>query len=231
MLSRDTVFTGGIISSAKHLPRLCGLLATVISDNGLVLPPAVAPVQVVVLPIAQHKEGVLDAAYELADKLKSHVRVKVDDSENSAGWKFAEYEMKGVPLRIEMGPRDIANGECVIVSRDNRNKQTVKLENIVEAVENELKALHDRIYQKALENRERRTYRCTSIDEINNALAENGDGFVYAMWCGDEACEDKVKELTGVGSRCIPFEQEHLSDTCVCCGKKAEQMVCWGNAY
>ena len=212
--------------------RLIGaIIMTHGDDNGLVLPPAVAPVQVVVLPIAQHKEGVLDAAYELADKLKSHVRVKVDDSENSAGWKFAEYEMKGVPLRIEMGPRDIANGECVIVSRDNRNKQTVKLENIVEAVENELKALHDRIYQKALENRERRTYRCTSIDEIKNALAENGDGFVYAMWCGDEACEDKVKELTGVGSRCIPFEQEHLSDTCVCCGKKAEQMVCWGNAY
>ena len=139
--------------------------------------------------------------------------------------------MKGVPVRIEMGPRDIENGECVLVSRDDRRKQTVKLENIVEAVEAELKAVHDRLYQKALENREKHTYRCISIDEIKQALEQNGDGFVYSMWCGDEECEDKVKELTGIGSRCIPFEQEQLDTKCVCCGKPAKHMVCWGNAY
>ena len=212
--------------------RLIGaIIMTLGDDNGLVLPPAVAPIQAVILPIAQHKPGVLDKAYEIRDMLKGKVRVKVDDSDNSAGWKFAEYEMKGVPVRIEMGPRDIENGECVLVSRDDRRKQTVKLENIVEAVEAELKAVHDRLYQKALENREKHTYRCISIDEIKQALEQNGDGFVYAMWCGDEECEDKVKELTGIGSRCIPFEQEQLDTKCVCCGKPAKHMVCWGNAY
>ena len=212
--------------------RLIGaIIMTHGDDNGLVLPPAVAPIQAVILPIAQHKPGVLDKAYEIRDMLKGKVRVKVDDSDNSAGWKFAEYEMKGVPVRIEMGPRDIENGECVLVSRDDRRKQTVKLENIVEAVEAELKAVHDRLYQKALENREKHTYRCISIDEIKQALEQNGDGFVYAMWCGDEECEDKVKELTGIGSRCIPFEQEQLDTKCVCCGKPAKHMVCWGNAY
>ena len=212
--------------------RLIGaIIMTHGDDNGLVLPPAVAPIQAVILPIAQHKPGVLDKAYEVRDLLKDKVRVKVDDSDNSAGWKFAEYEMKGVPVRIEMGPRDIENGECVLVSRDDRRKQTVKLENIVEAVEAELKAVHDRLYQKALENREKHTYRCISIDEIKQALEQNGDGFVYAMWCGDEECEDKVKELTGIGSRCIPFEQEQLDTKCVCCGKPAKHMVCWGNAY
>ena len=212
--------------------RLIGaIIMTHGDDNGLVLPPAVAPIQAVILPIAQHKPGVLDKAYEIRDMLKGKVRVKVDDSDNSAGWKFAEYEMKGVPVRIEMGPRDIEIGECVLVSRDDRRKQTVKLENIVEAVEAELKAVHDRLYQKALENREKHTYRCISIDEIKQALEQNGDGFVYAMWCGDEECEDKVKELTGIGSRCIPFEQEQLDTKCVCCGKPAKHMVCWGNAY
>ena len=212
--------------------RLIGaIIMTHGDDNGLVLPPAVAPIQAVILPIAQHKPGVLDKAYEVRDLLKDKVRVKVDDSDNSAGWKFAEYEMKGVPVRIEMGPRDIENGECVLVSRDDRRKQTVKLENIVEAVEAELKAVHDRLYQKALENREKHTYRCISIDEIKQALEQNGDGFVYSMWCGDEECEDKVKELTGIGSRCIPFEQEQLDTKCVCCGKPAKHMVCWGNAY
>ena len=212
--------------------RLIGaIIMTHGDDNGLVLPPAVAPIQAVILPIAQHKPGVLDKAYEIRDMLKDKVRVKVDDSDNSAGWKFAEYEMKGVPVRIEMGPRDIENGECVLVSRDDRRKQTVKLENIVEAVEAELKAVHDRLYQKALENREKHTYRCISIDEIKQALEQNGDGFVYAMWCGDEECEDKVKELTGIGSRCNPFEEDQLDTKCVCCGKPAKHMVCWGNAY
>ena len=200
-------------------------------DNGLVLPPAVAPIQLVIVPIASHKPGVKEAAEQLRDRLAGKVRVKLDDSDNSPGWKFAEYEMKGVPLRLELGPRDIEAGQCVIVRRDTREKTVVPLDELEIRVTQLLSAVRDGMYEKALQNREKRTYACTSIDEINAALAKNGDGFVKAMWCGDEACEDKVKELTGVSSRCIPFAQEHLSDTCVCCGKPAHQLVYWGKAY
>ena len=201
-------------------------------DNGLVLPPAVAPVQVVVVPIAQHKEGVLEKANELYNTLKAAgIRVKLDDSENSPGWKFAEYEMKGVPLRIEIGPKDIEQNQCVAVERHNRNKTFVPLDKLTDVVKERLQSVHDGMYQKALDNLNSRTYSCTSIDEIKSMLENNGDGFVKAMWCGDEACEDKVKELTGVGSRCIPFEQEQLDDKCVCCGKPAKCMVIWGKAY
>ena len=207
-----------------------GIIMTHGDDNGLVLPPAVAPIQVVIIPVAMHKDGVLEANTALYNRLKDKFRTKLDDSDNSPGWKFAEYEMRGVPVRIEMGPRDFENGECVIVTRYNMEKTVVKLENIEEVLETMMKDIHDGMYKKALENRERRTYSCTSIDEIKEALT-HGDGLVKAMWCGDEACEDKVKELTGVGSRCIPFDQEHLSDTCVCCGKPAKHMVYWGIAY
>lgn len=159
------------------------------------------------------------------------IRVKLDDSEQSPGWKFAQYEMKGVPVRLEIGPKDIENDQCVLVTRHNREKVFCKLGELVETVNERLQAVHDGLYAKALENRERRTYVCKTLDEITKALEEKGDGFVKAMWCGDEACEDKVKELTGVGSRCIPFEQEEIADTCVCCGKPAKHMVLWGKAY
>ncbi len=212
--------------------RLIGaIIMTHGDDNGLVLPPAVAPIQAVIVPIAAHKGGVIEKARELEAQLKGAFRVKVDDSDNTPGWKFAQYEMKGVPVRIEMGPRDIENGECVLVTRHNREKTVVKLENIVEVLEQKLKEVHDGIYNKALENRENRTYDCTTIDEINEVLAKKGDGFIRAMWCGDEACEDEVKAQTGAGSRCIPFEQKVLSDKCVCCGKPAKTMVLWGKAY
>ncbi|MBQ6065315.1 MAG: proline--tRNA ligase [Clostridia bacterium] len=200
-------------------------------NNGLVLPPKIAPTQVVIIPIAAHKPGVTEKAQELTDRLSKTFRVKCDNSDNSAGWKFAEYEMKGVPLRLEIGPKDIEKNQCVLVRRDNREKYFVSLDALEGEIERLLDELGKAIYDKAAANIERRTYRCTSIDEIKAALAEHGDGFVKAMWCGSEECEDKVKELTGVGSRCIPFEQEHLSDTCVCCGKKAVNMVVWGNAY
>ena len=200
-------------------------------DNGLVLPHAVAPIQVVILPIAQHKPGVLEKAAELKGRLSAVARVKVDDSENSAGWKFAEYEMKGVPLRLEIGPKDIENNQCVLVCRHNREKHVVPLDELETAVPALLQQVHDGLYQKALDNRRRRTWACTSLDEITRVLEEKGDGFIEAMWCGDEACEDAVKEKTGVGSRCIPFEQKHLADTCVCCGRPARQMVVWAKAY
>ena len=212
--------------------RLIGAIIMSHGDNnGLVLPPDVAPVQVIIVPIAQHKEGVLDKAYELRDRLAKQFRVKVDSSDNSAGWKFAEYEMKGVPIRLEIGPKDIENNQCVLVRRDNREKVFVSLDNLEEGLTTTLNAYAEAIYNKALENVKNRSYACTSIDEINEKLAANGDGFVKAMWCGEEECEDKVKELTGVGSRCIPFEQESLSETCVCCGKPAKYMVYWGKAY
>lgn len=212
--------------------RLIGaIIMTHGDDNGLILPPAVAPVQVIIIPVAQHKAGVLEKANELKERISSVCRVKLDDSDNSPGWKFSEYEMKGVPLRLEIGPKDIEKNQCVIVRRDNREKYFVSLDELETKIPELLEALNTGLYEKALANREKRTYACTSIEEIKAALDENGDGFVKAMWCGDEACEDKVKEETGAGSRCIPFEQEQLSDKCVCCGKPAKQMVYWGKAY
>lgn len=207
-----------------------GIIMTHGDDNGLVLPPVVAPIQVVIIPAAQHKEGVLEANRALLDRLKGKFRVKLDDSENSPGWKFAEYEMKGVPLRIELGPRDIAAGQCVMVTRHNMEKEIVPLDRVEEAVAEKLQAVRDGMYEKALANRERRTYSCTTLDEIRETLKQ-GDGFVKAMWCGDPECEDRVKAETGVGSRCIPLDQEHIADTCVCCGRPAKHMVYWGIAY
>lgn len=201
-------------------------------NNGLVLPPAIAPIQIVIIPVQQHKDGVLECAAGLKDRLvAAGFRVKIDDSENTPGWKFSEYEMKGVPLRIEVGPRDIESGQCVMVTRHNREKIFVSLDSLETCAAERLEAVRCGLYEKALANREARSYYCTSMDEIIASLEEKGDGLVFAMWCEDEACEDKIKECTGVGSRCIPFEQKKLSDTCVCCGKKAEKMVCFGKAY
>ncbi len=212
--------------------RLIGAIIMTHGDNnGLVLPPAVAPIQVIVVPVAQHKEGVLEKANEICDRLKKICRAKIDASNNTPGWKFAEYEMKGVPIRLEIGPKDIENNQCVIVTRHNREKTFVSLDELEAMIPQKLEEVRNGIYNAALENRERRTYICNTLDEITKSLEENGDGFVKAMWCGDEACEDKVKEVTGVGSRCIPLEQEQLSDTCVCCGKPAKHMLYWGKAY
>ena len=212
--------------------RLIGAIIMTHGDNnGLVLPPDVAPIQVAIIPVAAHKPGVLEKANELKEMLSKNFRVKLDDSDNSPGWKFAEYEMKGVPLRIEIGPRDIENNQCVVALRVNGEKEFVSLDNLTETVEAKLAAAREIMYNKALENREAKTYACTSTDQIKAILEEKGDGFVKAMWCGEEECEDKVKELTGVGSRCIPFDQEDLDDKCVCCGKPAKHMVYWGKAY
>ena len=173
----------------------------------------------------------LEKAQELKERLvKAGVRVKLDDSDQSPGWKYSEYEMKGVPLRVEIGPRDIEGGQFVVVTRHNREKTFASIDNLEAVIQQKLIEVRDGMYQKALANREKRTYACQSIDEINAALLA-GDGFVKAMWCGDEECEDKVKELTGVGSRCIPFDQEHISDKCVCCGREAKKLVYWGKAY
>ena len=212
--------------------RLIGAIIMTHGDNnGLVLPPAVAPIQVVIVPAAMHKEGVLEKANAICQELKNAgIRVKVDDTDRSAGWKFAEYEMKGVPIRLEIGPRDIASNQCVIALRTG-GKESVSLENLAETVNAKLTEVRDTLYQLALENRNNRTYQCTTIDEINQVLTEKGDGFIEAMWCGEEACEDEVKAQTGAGSRCIPLVQKQISDKCVCCGKPAKHMVLWGKAY
>lgn len=200
-------------------------------DNGLVLPPKIAPIQVVILPIAMHKEGVLDKACELRDRLKKNYRVKLDDSDNSPGWKFSEYEMKGVPLRLEIGPKDIENNQCVLVRRDNREKLFVSLDNLEVEIDKALQEVHNGLLERATQNLIAKTHVATSYEDFLET-AQNKPGFIKAMWCGDAACEEKLKDVTGgVKSRCIPFVEEHLSDHCVCCGKPAKHMVVWGKQY
>ena len=210
--------------------RLIGAIIMVHGDNsGLVLPPKIAPVQVMIVPIAQHKEGVLDTAYELKSRL-SDFRVKVDDSEKSPGWKFAEAEMRGIPVRIEIGPKDIEAGQAVIVRRDNREKQVVALDTLEESVAKTLETMQKEMLERARAHRDSHTYTAETYDEFKDIIA-NKPGFVKAMWCGDQACEDKIKEETTATSRCMPFKQEHISDVCVCCGRPAKAMVYWGKAY
>ncbi len=201
-------------------------------DNGLILPPKVAPIQVVIVPVAQHKEGVLEKANEIKEKLASAgLRVKLDDSDNSAGWKYSQYEMKGVPVRLEIGPRDIESGSCVLVSRVSREKNFVSLDTIEAEVEKMLTFVHDELVSRVEKNLAERTYTATSHEEFLD-IAENKSGYIKAMWCGDEECENQLKDETGgVKSRCIPFVEEHLSDVCACCGKPAKHMVVWGRQY
>lgn len=200
-------------------------------DSGLILPPGVAPIQAAIIPIAQHKAGVLEAAEILRTRLAGAFRVKLDTSDNSSGWKFSQYEMKGVPLRIELGPRDIESGSCVLVSRVTREKTIVPLDNILEEVKAALGRVHDQLLARAEENLKSKTHNALNYDEFL-AVAENNPGFIRAMWCGEPECEDKLKNATGgVKSRCIPFKEERLSDSCVCCGKTARHMVVWGRQY
>jgi prolyl-tRNA synthetase len=207
-----------------------GIIMTHGDDSGLVLPPAVAPIQVVIIPVQQHKAGVLEAAEALRVRLSKFCRVKVDDSENSPGWKFSEYEMKGVPLRLEIGPRDIEGGQCVLVRRDNREKMFVRQDELETVIPATLDALTKALYEKALKNREERTFEAHTLDELTE-IASTKSGYIKAMWCGDVACEEKLKEVADVTSRCIPFGMEPIGDKCVCCGKKAEKLVYWGKAY
>ncbi len=208
-----------------------GIIMTHGDDSGLVLPPAVAPIQVVVIPVQQHKEGVIEAAEAIVEKLKAAgIRVKMDASEQSPGWKFSEYEMKGVPLRVEIGPRDIAENKCVIVRRDNREKSFISQDVLVESVNAGLENLTKAIYEKALANRENRTYTANTFDELAR-IASESNGYIKAMWCGDLECEMKLKEGADVTSRCMPFDAEPVGDKCVCCGREAHKLVYWGKAY
>ena len=208
-----------------------GLIMTHGDNNGLVLPPKVAPIQVIVVPVAQQKEGVLDKAYELLDRLKAAgIRARIDASNNSMGWKCAQWEMKGVPVRLEIGPRDIENNVCMAVRRDNGEKVTVGLDELESMIPQVLDQVQQGLFDKAKENLDSHIFAASSVEEAK-ALQEEHGGFIKTMWCGDLACEEKMKEEAGMSSRCIPFEQEDLGDTCPCCGKPAKHMIYWGIAY
>ncbi len=208
-------------------------------DSGLVLPPRIAPVQVMVIPIQQKKEGVLEKAYELRDRLKAYrqtaqtnagFRVKVDDTDKSPGWKFSEQEMRGIPVRVEIGPKDIANGQCVVVRRDTREKLVVFLDELETKLAEILETMQSELLERARKHQEEHTYTAVTYEEFQD-IAEHKPGFIKAMWCGDVACEEKIKEDTTCTSRCMPFAQEKIADTCICCGKKAKTLVMWGKAY
>ena len=211
--------------------RMIGAIIMVHGDNsGLVLPPKVAPIQLAIIPIQQKKEGILEKAYELRDRLQSNFRVKVDDTDKSPGYKFAEAEMRGYPLRLEIGPKDLEAGKCVLCRRDNGEKIEVALDEVESKVAELLETIHHDMLEKARAHRDAHTYTAHDKAEFEKLFTEKA-GFVKAMWCGEQACEDEIKEKLSVTSRCIPFEQEQISDVCVCCGKPAKKMVYWGRAY
>ncbi len=211
--------------------RLIGALIMVHGDDsGLVLPPRIAPTQVMIIPIAQHKEGVLAKATELKDRISKVSRVKLDSSDKMPGWKFSECEMKGIPLRVEIGPKDIENNQAVIVRRDTREKLVVSLDELETKITETLELMQIELLEKARLSANEKTYSATNLDEFID-IANNKPGFIKAMWCGDLACEEKLKEVAGVSSRCMPFEQEELSSKCICCGKEAKTLVYWGKAY
>ena len=208
-----------------------GIIMTHGDNNGLVLPPRIAPVQVIVVPVAQHKPGVIEKAQEVLETVKAAgIRAKIDLSDNSLGWKCAQYEMKGVPVRLEIGPKDIENGVCVAVRRDNREKVTLELDRVAELLPGVLNAVQNGLYEKAKKNLDDHCYPAYSVEEAKELQEKNG-GFIKTMWCGELACELEMKEKAGMSSRCIPFAQEKLGDVCACCGKPAKHMIYWGVAY
>ena len=211
--------------------RVIGAIIMVHGDNsGLVLPPKIAPIQVAIIPIQQNKEGVLDKAYEVKNVLEKGFKVKVDDTDKSPGWKFSEQEMRGIPVRIELGPKDIEANQCVVVRRDTREKIVVSLDDVESKIAEILDTMQKEMLERARAHRDAHTYIAKDYEEFKDTIA-NKPGFVKAMWCGDVECENKIKEETTATSRCIPFKQETIADTCVCCGKPAKNMVYWGKAY
>lgn len=212
--------------------RLIGAVIMAHGDNrGLKLPPYVAPIQVVIVPIAQQKGNVLEEANKIEMKLKEKFRVKLDDRDNyTVGYKFNDWEMKGVPVRIEMGPKEIEQGEVIVTRRDTLEKMPIKINELSEKLEELLRDIHNSMFKVCKKRMDEKTTIALNMDEFIKNINEN-QGFVKTMWCGSQECEDKIKEVTGAPSRCIPFDQEHLSDVCVCCGKKADKMVVWGRQY
>ncbi|GCD08576.1 proline--tRNA ligase 2 [Clostridium tagluense] len=211
--------------------RLIGAIIMVHGDeSGLVLPPAVAPIQLIIVPVALHKEGVIEKATELKDMLSKVARVKMDTSDKMAGWKFSQYEMKGVPLRLEVGPKDIEKNQVVLVRRDTREKIIVPIPELESLVPEILKDIQNSLLEKARNIQNKRTFSTTTVEELKNLL-DKTLGFVDAPWCGDLACEENVKEVAGASSRCMPLDQPEKKGVCLCCGKPAKAIVTWGRAY
>ena len=212
--------------------RLIGAVIMAHGDNrGLKLPPYVAPIQAVIVPIAMHKEGVKEKAEEIYKNLSKKYRMELDEREQySPGYKFNDWEMKGVPVRIELGPRDIEEGKCVVVRRDTFEKIDVLISDLEVKLQDILDDIQKNMYEECRKRVSQKTTIATNMEEFTKNLEEN-QGYVKTMWCGSAECEEKIHELTGAKSRCIPFEKEHISDTCVCCGKPANTMVVWGRQY
>ena len=212
--------------------RLIGAIIMAHGDNrGLKLPPKVAPIQVEVIPIAMHKEGVEEAVSKVYERLKDKFRVEADFRKQvSPGVKFNDCEMRGIPIRLEMGPRDIENNECVLVRRDTSEKITTKLDNLEETISKLLEDIQNNMYAICKKRMEDKTKDAHTLEEFE-AIMNKEQGFIRAMWCGNAECEAKIKELTAAKSRCMPFEQEIIDDKCVCCGKPASKLVIWGRQY
>lgn len=212
--------------------RLIGATIMAHGDNrGLKLPPKVAPIQAVIIPIASNKPGVLEQASKLYDELRKSYRIQLDDRDNyTPGFKFNDWEMRGVPVRIEQGPKDIEQGQCIIVRRDTLEKIVVKREQIKEKLQEILDQIQQNMFHQCELVKQKRTNIATSLEEFTQKIEQN-QGYIKTMWCGDQECENKIKEVTNAHSRCIPFEQEIVSDHCVCCGKPAKTMVVWGRQY
>ena len=235
----DITFTGS--DNQLHHPHqtswgvstrmIGGIIMTHGDNSGLVLPPRIAPIQAMVIPVAQHKEGVLDAASALLERLKkAGIRARMDSSDQSMGWKAAEYEMKGVPLRVEIGPKDMEKNQCCVCRRDSGEKVFVPLDELEGDVKWLLDEVHKSLYARAKKNLEDHTRVCMTLEEVKDFMEKEG-GFAKTMWCGGLDCELAMKERAGVTSRCMPLEQEHVSDVCVCCGKPAKHSILWGVAY
>lgn len=236
----DITFTGA--DNQLHHPHqtswgvstrlIGGIIMTHGDDNGLVLPPRVAPIQAVVLPIAQHKPGVVEAAQSLKDRLeKAGVRVKLDDSDKAPGWKFAEYEMRGVPLRVEIGPKDMEKSQCCIARRDTGEKTFVPLVELESAVAKLLDEIHANMFAMAKKNLEDNTFAAETWEEVKTLIEKNRGGFVHTKWCGSLDCELAMKEKVGVTSRCMPLDQSGASGKCPVCGKECTTDIIWGVAY
>ena len=219
-------------TSWGYATRLIGAIIMAHGDNrGLKLPPRVAPIQVIVVPVAMNKEGVLEKATELYNKISEKFRAEIDKRDQySTGYKFNGWEMRGVPIRIEIGPKDIENGVCVLVRRDTGEKKVVNMTEVENEIANTLELIHNNMFEECKNRLIDRTSVAHNMEEFKNIM-DTKQGFIKAMWCGNAECEEKIKEETGAKSRCIPFEEEVVSDTCVCCGKKAKNLVIWGRQY
>ncbi len=212
--------------------RLIGAIIMVHGDdNGLVLPPYVAPIQVVIVPIQQAKPGIMNKCHELKERLeKMNLRVKLDDTDRTPGWKFAEYEMKGVPVRIELGPRDLENNVVTICKRNDHEKIQISIDKLEDEIPQLLATIHEEMYQKALKQLLNSITEVHTYDELKEVVNVKG-GYAKMMWCGCEECENKIKEDTNATSRCMPFDQKPFMDTCPICGKKATKVVLFAKAY